>query len=553
MDKIKERNGQHIPFIGKLIIFIFLAAWFSMFFGGIISSFIGPSSSSTGANNPKNSDPGFVIDQYNVTLEVGEDNKVDVTEAITVTWKESGHHGIFKFIPEWLEYTNKDKKTIKRRSEISNLESNRPFTTDIVNGKKRIKIGDPNVFVSGTEEYVINYTYDMGADPFKGYDEFIFHVFGDYWYPKINNFIITIEMPKDIDTNKVELFKDKKRGTKAKGLDTYISSNGKTIVITGTDYGLEQSLTIDIPLEEGYFEGGSDNYGRVSLTISLIIIGFMVLAFLLWLRYGKDYPKEPEPVEFYSPDDLDPAEVGYIVGKQNGRKLIASLLISLASKGYIKIDTKGKDNLEVTNLIFKDGYERRMKVDLMKKITIDTTPEDQKLINKYFSTKEKGVGLYGDECAEFEEECASLIERGVIKVKSDDLVKAKSNDIQLKLADELPELSKSEEYLFKRLFSKGSEKTDIKSNRSFYKVYTEVADYLEKDFNKKLEEPVGKNLRGFIYVALVLLGIAWLISFFGFEDMAPQYQYLYWVSLFTLPVTGLLGFLMTRRTKKLLN
>ena len=48
---------------------------------------------------------------------------------------------------------------------------------------------------------------------------------------------------------------------------------------------------------------------------------------------------------------------------------------------------------------------------------------------------------------------------------------------------------------------------------------------------------------------LAVLVIGWVLSFFGIADMAPQYQYLYWVSLFTLPVTGVLGFLMTRRTK----
>ncbi len=546
MDKIKDRTGNSLPLAGKIVIFIFIAFWSAGFFGGILSMFINPSGNS---NNPKETDPGFVIDQYNVDLDVEEDNKVNVTETITITWVESGHHGIFKYIPEWLEYTNKDNRTIKRHSVISNLSSNRQFTTDVVNGKKRIKIGDPNAFASGTEDYVISYTYDMGSDPFKGYDEFIFHTFGDYWYPRINNFVITINMPKDIDTNKINLFKDKKRKTKAKNLDYYISKDGKTITISGTDYGLEQSLTVDIPLEEGYFEEGSYNYGYGSLIISLIIIGFMFLTIILWLIYGKDYPKEPAPVEFYSPDNLDPAEVGYIVGKQNGRKLIASLLVSLAAKGYISIDKKGEKNLEIKNLIFREGYERRMKVDLMKKIDINTSVEDQKLINKYFKEKEKGVAFYGDECAEFEEACASLIEKGVIQIKTDDLVKAKSNDIQMKLANELPELSKSETYLFKRLFSKGSETTDIASNKTFYKVYTEVADYLEKDFNKKLEEPVGRSLRTFVHIVAIFLVALWVISFFGIEDLAPKYQLLYWVSLGSLPITWIIGYIMTRRTK----
>mgnify|MGYP001173900428 CR=1 FL=1 len=52
---------------------------------------------------------GFTISSYNVILDVKEDNKIDVTENITVNWESKNHHGIYKFTPEWLEYTDKQK------------------------------------------------------------------------------------------------------------------------------------------------------------------------------------------------------------------------------------------------------------------------------------------------------------------------------------------------------------------------------------------------------------------------------------------------------------
>ena len=61
---------------------------------------------------------GFTIDSYKVILDVKEDNKVDVTEEITVNWLNTNHHGIYKFTPQWLEYTGKDGKTIKRKSIV---------------------------------------------------------------------------------------------------------------------------------------------------------------------------------------------------------------------------------------------------------------------------------------------------------------------------------------------------------------------------------------------------------------------------------------------------
>ena len=52
--------------------------------------------------------------------------KVDVEEDITINWIEYGHHGIYKFTPEWYKYTSKNGKTVRRKSEISNLRAEIP-------------------------------------------------------------------------------------------------------------------------------------------------------------------------------------------------------------------------------------------------------------------------------------------------------------------------------------------------------------------------------------------------------------------------------------------
>ena len=67
--------------------------------------------------NPSDDSPntvanGFTIEKYNVVLDVKEDNQINVTENITVNWDSNYHHGIIRFIPEWLEYTSKKGKNI---------------------------------------------------------------------------------------------------------------------------------------------------------------------------------------------------------------------------------------------------------------------------------------------------------------------------------------------------------------------------------------------------------------------------------------------------------
>ena len=42
---------------------------------------------------------GFTIESYDVVLDVEEDDVINVSEDVTVNFYESGHHGIYRFIP----------------------------------------------------------------------------------------------------------------------------------------------------------------------------------------------------------------------------------------------------------------------------------------------------------------------------------------------------------------------------------------------------------------------------------------------------------------------
>ena len=93
----------------------------------------------------KTSNGGFTIENYDVLLNVNENNVVNVTENIKTNFYEDNHHGIYKFIPEWLEYTSKNGKTIKRKSIISNLKSPEQYAISNIN-KKKIFINNVNIF-----------------------------------------------------------------------------------------------------------------------------------------------------------------------------------------------------------------------------------------------------------------------------------------------------------------------------------------------------------------------------------------------------------------------
>ena len=85
----------------------------------------------------KTSNGGFTIENYNVLLNVNENNVVNVTENIKTNFYEDNHHGIYKFIPEWLEYTSKDGKTIK---SVKELKTNDMLGIRFTDGEIKTKV-----------------------------------------------------------------------------------------------------------------------------------------------------------------------------------------------------------------------------------------------------------------------------------------------------------------------------------------------------------------------------------------------------------------------------
>ena len=80
-----------------------------------ISILINNNGKAKSSSYQRSSADGFTIEKFKIEMFVKENNTVDVNEYITVNFYEQGHHGIYRFIPSWLEYTNKDGITQSRK------------------------------------------------------------------------------------------------------------------------------------------------------------------------------------------------------------------------------------------------------------------------------------------------------------------------------------------------------------------------------------------------------------------------------------------------------
>lgn len=147
----------------------------------------------------------------------------------------------------------------------------------------------------------------------------------------------------------------------------------------------------------------------IFIIIFAVLLIAIVFSFLIYFFKHKEKKELISTVEFKSPNDMNPAEVGFLVDGVVDGEDISSLLVYWASKKYLKISNV-KENQKLTKLVDKlpedsKDYEKILfdKIfsadkeilvnDIQKKINAEQTiPNIVKLIetdaqNKYFDSK----------------------------------------------------------------------------------------------------------------------------------------------------------------------
>lgn len=283
---------------------------------------------------------GYYIKDYDVNIDVQENNSLLVTENITANFTKP-KHGIIRYIPIKNNVKRADGTSSTVRAKIRNLSVNNKNSVSIENSDYVIKIGDEDVTLEGEQSYTISYTYVMGQDAANGYDELYYNIIGDGWDTNIQNVTFKITMPKEFDSQKLG-FSSGKYGTAGTNQIHYTVNEN---TISGRlENGLKnnEALTVRLELEEGYFTFDYTVYYLSLASMVAIPLIVLLIVFILWLKYGRD-KKIVEIVEFYPPENMNSLEVKLWHNGMVTSKDTVSLLIELANEGYIKIHELGKN------------------------------------------------------------------------------------------------------------------------------------------------------------------------------------------------------------------
>ncbi|MDR0852567.1 MAG: DUF2207 domain-containing protein [Clostridiales Family XIII bacterium] len=342
---------------------------------------------------------GFYTDAFDVTATVHKDKTIDIVEIINTNFFEA-KHGIYRNIP--LMSVVSSNINGKRIDETVSIRITNPdvgkvdpesgeiawgayiYNKSMQYGDYIIQIGSSDYSVTGRQIYAIRYTVSFFDDRISAYDSIYYNFLPHDWMTPIEKSTVKVTLPgaeTDVSgaefiagafgTVNMELFK-KTAPVKDAQKDEV------TITATCTQRLAErEGMTFLLVLPDGFFEGEMANTG-LYLLIWILIAAPLILLFLTWFIFGRDV-RLVDPVEFYPPDNLNPAAIGYLIdGKVDNKDLLAMILF-WASKGYLTIEEKeaGKFLLHrtqadisdidlVTWRLFDALFRRRDTVDISK-------------------------------------------------------------------------------------------------------------------------------------------------------------------------------------------
>ena len=362
---------------------------------------------------------GWVIREFDVRYTIEESGEVAVVEDILVDFGDLQRHGIFRTLP--VEYAFDDESN--RRIDIEDImvdDGERPHPVAGVSElgpNLEIKIGDPDVFVSGMQRYRIHYTIVRGLNPFPDHDEFYWNVTGSMWPVGIESASAVVDVARP-GISRVTCFQGPVGSTDpcqiAGGDESVAAFRTSQPLAPGSDFtvvvGLEKGLVsvgppVLVDANRTPLEQAEDFFGfgpvPVALSIGVLVFVALVLARLWWL-VGRDrwfghayyetetphperlpfFASEPVVVEYQPPAKPDgarirPAEVGLLLDERADTLDVSATIVDLAVRGYLRIE-------EVEGGLFGLGEDYRL--TRLREPDGDLLPYERELLSSLFTT-----------------------------------------------------------------------------------------------------------------------------------------------------------------------
>lgn len=317
-----------------------------------------------------------VVRNFDSIITINTDRSIQVEENIDYDFEESERRGIYRVIPT---------RGINISGDIRSLQNGTEAVQDISRGLNdvTIRLGDEDIYITGLNQYQIQYPVKGVIKKLKDRDELYWQVTGTEWEVPIERASAQIRLPQDLRDqvgDKLFCYTGVSSSTEQNCTITWID-NRTVNIIANTDLALGEGLTIAIGFPLGtltpatWWEQNEVIIYR-SIAIAILILGSVIL-YLVWNRWARD-PKIRKPIvrQYEAPKGLSPAGVIRLKTTYATPVEISATIISLAQQGVLSI-TELEEKKWFNNALYQFDLKD---TPLHKKLK----PFEQKLIDILF-------------------------------------------------------------------------------------------------------------------------------------------------------------------------
>lgn len=290
------------------------------------------------------------IYSFDSRIEVLMNGDLDIVETIKVRLEGIQiKRGIFRAIPN--TYQSKLGSKFKVDFEVKEITRDgitENFRTEKKNGFYYIYLGNEDVFLTpGDYTYTIHYVTNKQVGFYKDFDEVYWNVNGTEWDFEIDSVSAFIIVPAAASIKKYDAYTGFK-GESGKDFKVEKISYRKMKFSTTRKFYTTENLSIGVAWQKGIINEPTIKEKILDFfqdnQILLIALFGSLLSFLLhlwnWKKVGVD-PDEGTIIPLFKPmGNLSPSAMRYILKMKIDEKAFTSALVSMATKGVLKIEKK---------------------------------------------------------------------------------------------------------------------------------------------------------------------------------------------------------------------
>lgn len=297
------------------------------------------------------------ITSSQTNVDVATDGMASFQEKIIYQYTDD-RHGLFRDIP----YVGKLPDGQYMYFPITDFSATRngatePFSQSTIGSDVRFKIGDPDIYLNGSQSYVLSYQLGPIVRREQQGDYLTINLYGPKWPVAASSVSGNVVLPAGVQPSSIVCYTGR-AGSRSSDCRTEQLPDGSVRVTSNGFVAAGEGLTVDIVVAKDSFASGayvqpttkappSDNSGKPGLfdwfmliaiaggLIYSVVYGIILIQRKI-VKTGRQKAQTIIP-EYDAPKGMTPGDIGLIADEQADAREITATVIDLARRGYLTI------------------------------------------------------------------------------------------------------------------------------------------------------------------------------------------------------------------------